>query len=102
FVDAGVAKDEEHARPGAGDEGERGVEDRDARPLRTDERAGDVESVLGEEGGEVVAGNGSKQARESLADPVGVAVAEAHQCRVDLGAPAPLGENSLKLVGRRL
>ena len=57
---AGRARDELHLR----------LEDRDAGPLRADQRARDVEPVLGEQVVEVVAGDAPRDVRVALADEV--------------------------------
>ena len=69
----------------------------DAGALGADERARDVEAVLGQQLVEVVAGDAPRDVREALADQVGVAVAQVAQPRVDL-APAPaLADDLLQL-----
>ena len=89
-VDVGVAEHHEGPRRPGVDEPHGGLEHDDAGALGADERAGDVEAVLGQQLVEVVARHAPRDLGEAAADRVGVAVAQVAQARVDLAA-APAG-----------
>ena len=65
-------------------EPKRRFEHRDARALAADERARDVETVLGQQLVEVVARHAARNARKLLADERREPIADAFEPRVDL------------------
>ncbi len=64
-----------------------------------DQRAGDVEAVLGQQLVEVVAGDAARNARKFFADEVGVAVAQAGQAGIDLADAAAGANGGVELGG---
>ncbi len=86
----------------ARDEADGRVQHVRARSLRPDERAGDVEPVLGQELVEVVAGHAAGDVGIFGADPVGDPVSEIAELLIDLAAPPSGRDDPLELlVGRR-
>src|SRR6185436_12854436 len=83
-VDARISEDEESARGRAVDEARRRLEHEHARRLRSDERTGDVKTVLGQQLVEVVAGDAARDFRKARANQIGVLIANLSQSRVDL------------------
>ena len=74
----------EHAEGRAGGEIERGGDDVGAGAFRADQRARDVEVVLGQQLVEVVAGDAAGNARKLFANQIRIAIADAREARVDL------------------
>ncbi len=95
------AEDGEHAEGRAGGEVERGGDDGGAGAFGADQRAGDVEVVLGQQLVEVVAGDAARNARELFPHQGGVAVADALEAGVDLAHAASGADERVELVGRR-
>ena len=76
-VDVRIAEDEQRARRRAVDEPRRSPRARATHvAFGADQRARDVEAVLGQQLVEVVAGDAARDVREARADQVGVAVAQ--------------------------
>ncbi len=88
----------EHAEGRAGGEVERGGDDVGAGALRADQRAGDVEAVLGQQLVEVVAGDAAGNAREFFAYERGVTVADAREAGVDLADAAAGADESFESI----
>ena len=99
--DVGVAQHQEHARLGAGDQAQQGLEDRDAGALAAHQRPGDVEAVLGQQLVEAEARDPAGDVGEARADQVGVAVAQVAQPGVDLAAAAARADDGLQVLRRR-
>src|SRR5690606_23182729 len=68
LVDARVAEHQQHVPPGRGDQLQRRLERDRARRLRAGQRTREVEAVLGQQRGQVVAGDAARDVRESAAD----------------------------------
>src|SRR5205085_10852445 len=68
------------------------------RRLRADQRLGDVEALLGQEPGQVVAGATARDLGKDLAALLGIVVAEVAQMRVDLAAAAAASDDALKVI----
>ena len=97
--DIGEADDRQHPLARARYQLEGGVEDGDAGALGADQRAGDVEAVLGQERIEVgVAGDAPRDPGETRADEVAVTPAEFVERAVDLAAAAAGGDDLVQVV----
>jgi hypothetical protein len=97
-VNVRITEHDQTAGRRAGDEAQGGLQDGDAGPLGAHQRAGHVETVLGQELRQVVAGDPARDVRKALADLVRVAVAQIAQPAVDL-PPAPAGaDDPLQLL----
>ena len=80
------------------DEVQRGFQDRDAGALRPHQGVREVETLLGQEAVEVVAGDPPRELVEPAPDEVGVAVPEVPQHPVDLAPPSAFRDDPLQLV----
>ena len=88
-VDVGVAEHERATRAGGlGTRRTRRLEDVTQRPLGADQRARDVEAVLGQQLVEVVAGDAARDVRVSARGSGRRSGRAARRARVDLAAPA--------------
>ena len=96
----GVAEHQRAAVLRARDQAHGRLEHVHARALGADQRAGDVEAVLGQELVEVVARHAARDVGELLPDPVGDLVSELPELRVDLALPAAVGDDPFELVVR--
>src|SRR5581483_11427983 len=100
--DVGITEDEQYALRRAAHQLRRRREHERARALRADQRAGDVEPVLGQQLVEVVARDAALDLREARADQLAVAVGEARERRVDLAAAPARRDDRRELgLGRR-
>ena len=72
----------------------------DARRFRTNQRACDVESVLGQQLIEIEAGDAARDLRIARANEIGVAIANRFQARVNLAATSAFRDDSRELFFR--
>src|SRR5690349_19333248 len=87
-----VRKAEHRERPAgrAPHQLDRRLEDSDARPFAPDQRARDIEAVLGEQVVEVITGDAAWNVRVAGAHEVAIAPPQRVETAVDLAAPAAL------------
>ena len=100
-VDIGVPQHQQHPCRRALDQPYGRLEHRHAGALGADQRAGDVEAMLGEQRVQVVARNPAWDVRKAFADPVGVPVAEVAEAGVDGAPAAPLRHDAVQVGVRR-
>ena len=88
LINVGIGDDEQHALRRAFDQAASRFENRDAGAFGSDQGAGHVESVLGQEKIQVVAGDAARNFGKTLADEIAVGGGDALQSGVDLAAAA--------------
>ncbi len=99
-ADVVVAEDEQRLVRRHGHEVEFGAQDGHQGALAADERLGDVEAVLGQQGVEVVAGDAAGDLGVAAADVGEVLGGDVVEAGVDLREPATAGDDAGALVGR--
>src|SRR5699024_9180285 len=77
-----------------------GAQNGDEGPLASDERLGQVESLLRQEGVQVVSGDPPGDVREVVAHALGMAVDELTQSPVDLGPSSSVLDDLLEFLVR--
>ena len=100
-VDVLVPEHQERPATRARHEPHRRLQHHRARPLATDERAGDVEAFLGKELRQVVSRDAARDVRKASADLLAVSIAQVAQAAVDLAAAASGGDDALELFPGR-
>ena len=88
LINVGIGDDEQHAFRRAFDQAAGRFENRDAGAFGADKGAGHVESVLGQEKIQVVAGDAARNFGKTLADEIAVGSGDTLQSRVDFSAVA--------------
>ena len=88
LINVGISDDQQHALRRAFDQAASGFENRDAGAFGPDQGAGDVESILGQEIVQVVAGDAARNFGKTLADEIAVGSGDTLQSGVDFAAVA--------------
>ncbi len=101
LINVGIGDDQQHAFGRAFDQPARGFENRDAGTFGADEGAGNVESILGQEEVQVVAGDAARNVGKALADKIGVGGGDGLQFVIDFGAPAAGRTDAFEFRARR-